>query len=279
MMKRVVLVMTMLFLDAISAQASDTSVISSRVVVGRVSDMEGQVKASAPNGQSRALNVDSEIFLNDRIVTVSKSKVMITLSDESEMSQGENAEMVIDQYVYMTGGGKKDDNCAVNLVQGVFRVITGKIVQLNPERFKVKTKMATIGIRGCDLGFRISVDDEDAYVFDLPAGHSVEIEQTVGADPGIPAKQRLTIQNSGQVVSIVRNKVLKARPFSVDERKRFLDNALPVRALERFRRMEMERKEKDVPRDRVMSNRQGDNNKDIPKERRKPAVIRKRPGK
>jgi hypothetical protein len=82
--------------------------------------------------------------------------------------------MTIDEYVY-TPGGKKS-NCALRFVRGVFRVITGQITKLNPERFRVKTRMATIGIRGCDLGFTVTELAEDVYVIAFhEAGESVVV--------------------------------------------------------------------------------------------------------
>ena len=198
-------------------------------VVGTVTEMEGQVTATDDTGKTRQLQAESEVFLNDKIATATGARVEILLNDNSEISQGENGEMIIDQYVY-EDASKEDVNCALKCVKGLFRILTGKIVDMNPERFQVQTRMATIGIRGCELGFVAGEDDEDIYVFDLPEGHSVEVEQTTG---GAGAKRRLTIRKAGTAISVSRRAALKERLFSADEKERFFKRALLRRALQR----------------------------------------------
>jgi len=71
----------------------------------------------------------------------------------------------------------------MELKHGFFKIVTGKIGKIAPERFKVKTKAATIGIRGTQ--FMASVQDEHETIacskgalvvetqtktFELPAG-------------------------------------------------------------------------------------------------------------
>lgn len=42
--------------------------------------------------------------------------------------------------------------------RGFFRSVTGKIGKIAPEKFKVKTQLATIGIRGTDFSAQLGVD-------------------------------------------------------------------------------------------------------------------------
>jgi len=46
---------------------------------------------------------------------------------------------------------------------------------MNPDRFKVTTRMATIGIRGCELGFKITKESENVYVINLAGKETVRI--------------------------------------------------------------------------------------------------------
>ena len=69
--------------------------------------------------------------------------------------------------------------------------------------------------------------------------------------------------------------MLKARPFTTDERKRFFESVMPARTLERFRRMEMEREKEDGPRDRGLKDRMGDKNTDGSDQPRKTPAKRK----
>ena len=59
-------------------------------------------------------------------------------------------------------------------------MVTGKITKLNPEKFEVRTKMATIGIRGCDLGFRVEEKKENIYVIALHEDEGVKIKGGMG---------------------------------------------------------------------------------------------------
>lgn len=84
-----------------------------------------------------------KIQKNDIIKTSKKSKLRIRFIDKTLISMGMNSEMVIDDYVY---SGKKSK---VNLdFEGALKAVTGKIGKLNPKKFNIKTKTATIGIRG-----------------------------------------------------------------------------------------------------------------------------------
>lgn len=160
--------------------------VAARQAIGFVQSVQGRVTATGTVGRVHVLTAGASIFLKDRIVTSVKSKILIRLNDDSVLSQGENADMIMDEYVY-DGAKTNDVNCVLKFIQGTFRTITGKIVQLNPERFKVRTRQATVGIRGCDIGFRISADDEEVYVLDLPKGHSIKVERDIDAGKKLDA--------------------------------------------------------------------------------------------
>lgn len=216
-----------LLLAAASIVVSGTRVDAANVLAGTVSEIEGKVTATDTEGKARQLAVQSEVFLNDKIVTDAGAKVEILLTDNSELSQGENGEMVINDYVFGDDAGKKA-GCTLKCVKGLFRILTGKIVEMNPDQFRVQTRMATIGIRGCELGFEVGEEDEDVYVFDLPEGHSIEVEQTSGGDT---RERRLTIRKAGAAVAIRRRMALKERAFTTEEKDKFFKRALLRRAL------------------------------------------------
>jgi len=177
MKKQIMVVfLTACFLVLHSGSAAENS-------VGQIIAIDGQARAAGADGKERQLNLKSDVFMNDRIVTAAGAKLQIRFNDDSVISQGERSEMTIDQYVYNPQDNKKD-NCSLRMMKGVFRTITGKITEINPERFKIKTNLATIGIRGCELGFRLQINREDVYVLDLPPGDSVIIEKTVADEAG-----------------------------------------------------------------------------------------------
>jgi hypothetical protein len=108
-------------------------------------------------------------------------------------------------------------------------VVTGAITDSNPNRFKVKMRMATIGIRGCDLAFKSDGTQEDAYVLDLGNMKSVQIATTTdGSDMTDMAKNTdmdvdrertkvITITESMQRVSVVQGKGYTQEEVTMEE--------------------------------------------------------------
>jgi len=142
--------------------------------VGMVIALEGQATAVSPNGSVRSLELKSPIFMGDKIRTLENGKIQVVFKDNSLISQGANSELTIDEYVY-NPKEKEENKASLGIMKGVFRMVTGKITKLNPEKFETRTKMATIGIRGCDLGFRVEGNKENIYVIELHGEEEVNI--------------------------------------------------------------------------------------------------------
>jgi len=188
--------------------------------IGSVVSAKGQCWAVRQNGTSRKLSIKSPIFLNDRVVTKDGSGIQIMLNDDSVISQGEKSELVIDEYVYKPK--EKEGKSAIRAIKGLFRMVTGKITDLNPERFKVKTRMATVGIRGCEVGFKLQAKREDIYIIHLPKGKSILIKRNalaseIVADTRAGMDDILTIVRQGVVVSIEEGGSLQKRDMTTQE--------------------------------------------------------------
>ncbi len=146
--------------------------------VGQIVALQGSASAVGADGASRALALKSPVYMKDKIATTTGSRLQIMFIDGSVVSQGEKSSMTIDEYVFSPS--KKSDNaCTLNLAQGLFRVVTDRITKLNPDRFKVKTKMATIGIRGCDLGFSLQPGEERIFAFTLQGNEEVTVTRSM----------------------------------------------------------------------------------------------------
>lgn len=143
--------------------------------IGLIVAVEGNASATDTAGLLRALVMKSDIMLNDTVKTEAKSRLQIMLNDDTLLAMGESSEMIIDEYVYNPANAA-DNAFGVKMGKGVFRTVTSKITDLNPDRFKVKTRRATIGIRGCDLWFDTTAEDEDKVaVLAIPEGKKVII--------------------------------------------------------------------------------------------------------
>lgn len=120
----------------------------------------GAFKGSATIARSSStLDVKNGISLKvkDKIMTSEQSRVQVILNDNTVVTIGSNSTFTFDAYKF---GTKDDSEVKMHIERGFFRSVTGKIGQLAPERFKVKTASATIGIRGTDFSAQVSEDKE-----------------------------------------------------------------------------------------------------------------------
>lgn len=143
------------FLWLAAAQAADTA--------GTVVAFKGQVEAIGAAGAARELHKDDAVNVGETIRTGTGGYVVIEFIDGAKATVRPNSELTIDRYAYGTG----DDGAVMNLVKGGLRAITGSIAKDRPESFKVKTNVATLGVRGTEFALRICEQDcnEEAQRF------------------------------------------------------------------------------------------------------------------
>ncbi len=100
---------------------------------------------TSPGAAARRLVVGQDVVFNERIATTAEGQTQILFVDESSLSVGPNANMVIDRFVYdpNTGTGQ----LVASLTRGVFRFVGGKLSK-HDNAVTMRTPTATIGIRG-----------------------------------------------------------------------------------------------------------------------------------
>ncbi len=188
------------------------------------------IKTSGPvnvtrNGRRMPVQSGFELEQNDRIATATGSRARIRFNDGTVLSLGENTEISIDEYVYAPDN-PEECSLGFRFMRGMGRMITGAITRIRPESLNVRTQMATIGIRGCDVAVHTSSDRVDVYIIDLPPGHEVDVQATVDGRPVmnmltgdelvVPAGRRdqRTVQESLRIVSVVRGAGMTSRPMT-----------------------------------------------------------------
>jgi len=82
----------------------------------------------------------------DHIRTGEDGQLGLTLLDNTVMSVGPNADLVLEEYLFRPGEG--DLGLGVRLLRGTLQFISGVIAKLRPEAVKVRTTTGTIGVRG-----------------------------------------------------------------------------------------------------------------------------------
>ena len=130
---------------SLSASAAD--------LAGKVVFVRGKPTAVDTTNSVRELTRGSEIFAGDRLIS-GPGKIQVSMKDGAFISIQPESELTIEDYAY---SGKADgtEKVTMALVKGGFRAVTGVIGHGNPEAYKLKTSVATIGIRGTGYSTRI----------------------------------------------------------------------------------------------------------------------------
>ncbi len=97
-------------------------------------------------GKEIPIEIGTQIFEKDTIRTEAHSLVGLIFKDNTRMSIGQKSEFTIEEYEFNLG--EKKERFTTNLSKGSLECVTGLISKVNPETFKLKTKTATMGIRG-----------------------------------------------------------------------------------------------------------------------------------
>lgn len=142
-MKLITLLLSAVFFMGSAFSADKPSAES----IGKVIAVEGKANASG-----RTLARGASIFVSDVINVAKASKIQIKFTDGGLLNLIELTEYRINTYQFQKNG--KNEYVA-ELVKGGFRELSGSIGKANPNGFKVKTPVATIGIRGTIFAARI----------------------------------------------------------------------------------------------------------------------------
>ncbi len=99
------------------------------------------------------LELGDSLLENDRIITDNSGRVQLVFSDNSIITIGADSSFVVEDYSV----DAEDPSFYAELLNGVARIVSGNIVENNPNAFSVTTPQATIGIRGTTM--EIGVND------------------------------------------------------------------------------------------------------------------------
>jgi hypothetical protein len=165
------------------------------VQVGMVARLAGEARAEQAGGM-RTLSVPDGLFYRDRLRTGADSRLLGRLADDSEVTLGANAELVLDEFIYDPAA----DSRVVKLrsLAGAFLLAIDDAVSPGGTEVTVTTPAAVIGIRGTtvwggeiDAGYGVLALDGTVTVT-TPAG-----TQTLAPGEGV------TITLPGEPVPVV----------------------------------------------------------------------------
>ncbi|MDR1275473.1 MAG: FecR family protein [Candidatus Accumulibacter sp.] len=149
-------------------------------------------------GKTIPLAVHSPVEVTDTLTTDATGRARILFNDDSTVAVGSNTSL--DLRDYADSGSKPVFD--VHLMQGVARVVTGRVVEMNPSGFKVTTPEAHVGIRGTIISMRsmngvttvyVENTTREVYVNDIrvPGGQKITLpDDPLRTEPIQPEDRR-----------------------------------------------------------------------------------------
>jgi hypothetical protein len=157
----------------------------------------GNFSIYAPDGRKldAAELTSAEIGDGARVVTGSNTSVTLTFPDDTTFTISENSEVTLDTFAYDTSQTDTIETLRATLTRGIFRWVTGQIMQHNNRQMRVVCPQSdcidAIGIRGTDL--EASIDGSNVVLVLI----SGEIDVTVPARAGVAASEQTNCTAKG----------------------------------------------------------------------------------
>lgn len=130
--------------------------------VGRVALSVGDAKRIDMEGRVAPLRLGTPISEGDRIITGGDAVAIIVFVDEARLSLRADSELLVKQYKVDPAG--VDTRLDFELVRGGIRQISGQAARQQPERYRLNTPIASIGVRGTDFLAKTSTDAVETFV-------------------------------------------------------------------------------------------------------------------
>jgi FecR-like protein len=151
--------------------------------VARVDFAAGDVSAVAPDGKRRPLVKGSEVQVGET-VSIQQGRAQLRFADGAYMSLQPGTEFKIEEFRF-TGRQDGTESIVMHLLKGGMRTITGLIGRANRQNYKLRTEVATIGIRGTEFSVRytdsIEVFCAEGAIFVQNEGGTVPLSSGEGA--------------------------------------------------------------------------------------------------
>ncbi len=124
---------------------------------GEVVTVAGRAAAATQDGDIRNLGRGGSVNSGDTVVTSSNSYVRLKFIDGASVILRPNSRFHIENY--KLAKKEEESRSFFSLVKGGFRAVTGAIGKRNRRGYRVRTAVATIGIRGTDYSVRTCQGD------------------------------------------------------------------------------------------------------------------------
>jgi len=120
--------------------------------IGIIKSVSGEVFLTSSETTTKAIP-NMEIAEGDFIKTGPKSSVGLIFEDDTVISLGPDSEIAIESFLF--NPAEKQLSFVARMFKGTFSFLTGQIAKLAPQKVKLETPDATLGVRGTKLLVKI----------------------------------------------------------------------------------------------------------------------------
>jgi hypothetical protein len=121
---------------------------------GELTEAKGQIRAKRGADPERALAQGNPVYAQDDLATGPEDKGRVTFADGSTLDIGPDSRVLLADFVYDPANLDASKQ-ALRMAKGMFRYVSGKVVQNDPARLRLESPLAVIGIRGTTLDHKI----------------------------------------------------------------------------------------------------------------------------
>ena len=173
--------------------------------VGRITAVIGSVNIVSGGGKEKSPAIKGGILQeNDLIQTEAGAKAKIILHDQTILSIGPEAELVVDKFVL--GGETNQGSVGVSFKKGLFKYLSGDVAK-NKGDVQLKIPNAVITVRGTSGIFDITLEGDNSIT--TTTGVLAATSTITGETTEISAGFQVTINGNtgevGQFTSVVAN--------------------------------------------------------------------------
>jgi len=122
--------------------------------IGQIEKLDGTVTAVRADGTRVELQLGDPVYQGDILETGADGAIGVILADETTFSMAEDGRMVLDEMIY--DPGTQEGSVSMSVMQGVFTFVSGQVAKTDPDAMTLHTPVATIGIRGTQVGLNLS---------------------------------------------------------------------------------------------------------------------------
>lgn len=126
--------------------------VKSHYPIGKVAALEGSAYMVSLNGNKRELKADEPIYFNAAIETGADSRLMVLFIDDTTVTLGEKAELVVDEFVFDPYESQENKG-RFSVTKGAFYWVSGMIGKREEPDVLITTSIGSVGIRGTQFWY------------------------------------------------------------------------------------------------------------------------------